>query len=203
MTNKTMFGVGILVIIAVAIAIFFINYANKKETVITQDIAKKLVEYKSAIIKTNMGDIEVEFFVEKAPLTVTNFTGLADIGFYDGTKFHRVIKDFMIQSGDPLSKDDTKEAEWGTGGPGYAFKDEINDEKLVRGAIAMANSGPNTNGSQFFIVTAQATPWLDGKHTVFGKVVGGMDVVLAISGVATETGDRPVEPVVVEKIILK
>ena len=198
-----MFGVGILVIIAVAIAIFFINYANKKETVITQDIAKKLVEYKSAIIKTNMGDIEVEFFVEKAPLTVTNFTGLADIGFYDGTKFHRVIKDFMIQSGDPLSKDDTKEAEWGTGGPGYAFKDEINDEKLVRGAIAMANSGPNTNGSQFFIVTAQATPWLDGKHTVFGKVVGGMDVVLAISGVATETGDRPVEPVVVEKIILK
>ena len=148
---------------------------------ITQDIAKKLVEYKSAIIKTNMGDIEVEFFVEKAPLTVTNFTGLADIGFYDGTKFHRVIKDFMIQSGDPLSKDDTKEAEWGTGGPGYAFKDEINDEKLVRGAIAMANSGPNTNGSQFFIVTAQATPWLDGKHTVFGKVVGGMDVVLAIS----------------------
>ena len=203
MTNKTMFGVGILVIIAVAIAIFFINYANKKETVITQDIAKKLVEYKSVIIKTNMGDIEVEFFVEKAPLTVTNFTGLADIGFYDGTKFHRVIKDFMIQGGDPLSKDDTKEAEWGTGGPGYSFKDEINDEKLVRGAIAMANSGPNTNGSQFFIVTAQATPWLDGKHTVFGKVVNGMDIVEKIGAAQTGEGDRPAEPITIEKIILE
>lgn len=203
MGNKTLWGIAFLIIIATAIAIYFINYANKKETVISKDIAKQLVEYKGAVIKTNKGDIEVEFFVEKAPLTVTNFTGLADIGFYNGTKFHRVIKDFMIQGGDPLSKDDTKQSQWGTGGPGYSFKDEINDEKLVRGTLAMANAGPDTNGSQFFIVTAEATPWLDGKHTSFGKVVGGMEVVEMIEAAQTGEGDRPVEPIVVEKIILK
>lgn len=203
MGNKTLWGIAFLIIIATAIAIYFINYANKKETVISKDIAKQLVEYKGAVIKTNKGDIEVEFFVEKAPLTVTNFTGLADIGFYNGTKFHRVIKDFMIQGGDPLSKDDTKQSQWGTGGPGYSFKDEINDEKLVRGTLAMANAGPDTNGSQFFIVTAEATPWLDGKHTSFGKVAGGMEVVEMIEAAQTGEGDRPVEPIVVEKIILK
>lgn len=203
MGNKTLWGIAFLIIIATAIAIYFINYANKKETVISKDIAKQLVEYKGAVLKTNKGDIEVEFFVEKAPLTVTNFTGLADIDFYNETKFHRVIKNFMIQGGDPLSKDDAKQEEWGTGGPGYSFKDEINNEKLVRGTLAMANAGPDTNGSQFFIVTAEATPWLDGKHTAFGKVVSGMEVVDAIEAAQTGNGDRPVEPIVLEKIILK
>ncbi len=156
-----------------------------------------------AILKTSLGDIEVVFFADKAPKTVANFIALAQKGFYDQTKFHRVIKDFMIQGGDPLSKDDTQMAVWGTGGPGYQFADEINSEKLVRGALAMANSGPNTNGSQFFIVTAAATPWLDGKHTVFGKAVKGLDVVQKIGSVETMTRDMPKVPVVIENIILK
>ncbi len=156
-----------------------------------------------AILKTNLGDIEVAFFTKDAPKTVENFTTLSETGFYAGTKFHRVIKSFMIQGGDPLSKDDTELARWGTGGPGYSFADEINPNKLVRGVLAMANSGPNTNGSQFFIVTAGATPWLDGKHTAFGKVVKGMDVVDRIENTATGPNDVPKTPMVVESITLK
>ncbi|NTV22571.1 MAG: peptidylprolyl isomerase [Candidatus Yonathbacteria bacterium] len=156
-----------------------------------------------AMIRTSVGTITVELFGDKAPQTVKNFTTLAGQGFYDGTKFHRIIKDFMIQGGDPLSKDDAMQARWGTGGPGYTFADEINSEKLVRGTIAMANAGPNTNGSQFFIVTAEATPWLDGHHTVFGKVVSGMDVVAAIEAVATDASDKPLQPIVVESITLE
>ncbi len=156
-----------------------------------------------AVLKTSLGDIEVTFFSSKAPKTVTNFITLAEKGFYNETKFHRVIKDFMIQGGDPTSKDDTQKAYWGTGGPGYQFADEINDQKIVRGVIAMANSGPNTNGSQFFIVTAAATPWLDGKHTVFGKVVRGMEVVNAIQSVATGERDIPQTSVVVKSVVLK
>ena len=156
-----------------------------------------------AIIKTNLGDMIVEFYREDSPKTVENFLKLASEGFYDGVKFHRVIKDFMIQTGDPLSKDDAKQALWGTGGPGYKFADEFNDQTLVQGSLAMANSGPDTNGSQFFIVTAPATAWLDGKHTNFGKVVDGLDVVLAIGNVDTEGPDRPVEAVVIESIELK
>ncbi len=152
-----------------------------------------------AIMKTNFGEISLELFTEDAPQTVANFIKLANEGFYDGTKFHRVIKDFMIQGGDPLSKDD----DWsndGMGGPGYTFKDEINSHKLVKGTLAMANSGPDTNGSQFFIVTADATPWLDGHHTVFGRVTGGMDTVTKIENVATNANDHPTEDVVVESI---
>ena len=139
-----------------------------------------------ATMNTNAGPIEFELFDEDAPKTVENFRKLAGDGFYDGLIFHRVIKDFMIQGGCPQGT--------GTGGPGYTFEDEFNDHKVVRGALAMANAGPNTNGSQFFIVTTDAAPWLDGKHTVFGEVVSGMDVVDAIEATETGPGDRPVEP---------
>ncbi|KKW11707.1 MAG: Peptidyl-prolyl cis-trans isomerase [Parcubacteria group bacterium GW2011_GWA2_49_9] len=156
-----------------------------------------------AVIKTNLGDIEVVFFGSDAPKTVDNFRKLADTGFYAGTKFHRVIKGFMIQGGDPLTKDDTQKARWGSGGPGYQFEDEFNGNKLVRGVLAMANAGPNTNGSQFFIVTSPATPWLDGKHTAFGKVVKGMDVVDKIENTPVGPNDVPKTAVVVQEIILK
>ena len=147
-----------------------------------------------ATLHTNHGPIAVELFDEDAPKTVENFTKLARDGFYDGVIFHRVIPDFMIQGGDPTGT--------GSGGPGYTFEDEFNDWKIVRGALAMANAGPNTNGSQFFIVTADACPWLDGKHTVFGRVTSGMDVVDTISNVATGPGDRPRDEVRIEGIAL-
>ncbi len=141
---------------------------------------------------TNHGDIVLELFDEDAPETVGNFRRLAEDGFYDGLIFHRVIPDFMIQGGCPQGT--------GTGGPGYTFKDEINDHKIVRGALAMANAGPNTNGSQFFIVTTAAAPWLDGKHTVFGEVAGGMDVVDTIGGLATDARDRPTQEARIERL---
>lgn len=143
-------------------------------------------------MSTNHGDITIELFDDAAPKTVQNFKDLAGKGFYDGLIFHRVIKDFMIQGGCPQGT--------GTGGPGYTFEDEINDHKLVRGSLAMANAGPNTNGSQFFIVTLDATPWLDGKHTNFGQVTDGMDVVDKIEGLPTGRGDRPVEDAKIEKL---
>ena len=145
-----------------------------------------------ATLQTNHGAIELELFPEEAPKTVQNFEELARKGFYDGVIFHRVIPDFMIQGGDPTGT--------GSGGPGYTFEDEANDHKVARGALAMANAGPNTNGSQFFIVTADACPWLDGKHTVFGRVTDGMDVVDAISDVDTGPADRPREDVVIERV---
>ena len=145
-----------------------------------------------ATLRTNHGAIELELFPDEAPKTVQNFEDLARKGFYDGVIFHRVIPDFMIQGGDPTGT--------GTGGPGYTFEDEINDHKVERGALAMANAGPNMNGSQFFIVTADACPWLDGKHTVFGQVTDGMDVVDAIEGTETDRGDRPVDEVRIEKL---
>jgi peptidyl-prolyl cis-trans isomerase B (cyclophilin B) len=143
---------------------------------------------------TSQGTIALEFFDDDAPKTVANFRKLADDGFYDGITFHRVIPDFMIQGGCPQGT--------GTGGPGYTFEDEINDHKVVRGAMAMANAGPNTNGSQFFIVTTDSAPWLDGKHTVFGRVTGGMDAVDAIEGVPTGDMDKPLDPPVIESIEL-
>ncbi len=146
----------------------------------------------TAKMNTNQGTIELELFDEDAPTTVANFKKLAGESFYDGVIFHRVIRDFMIQGGDPQGT--------GTGGPGYTFEDEINEHKVVRGALAMANAGPNTNGSQFFIVTTDAAPWLDGKHTVFGQVTEGMDVVDAIEGVPTGPGDRPLDPPKIESI---
>jgi len=147
-----------------------------------------------ATLHTTHGTIAIELFDEDAPKTVANFKRLAADGFYDGIIFHRVIPDFMIQGGCPQGT--------GTGGPGYTFEDEFNKHKIVRGTLAMANAGPNTNGSQFFLVTAKATPWLDGKHTAFGKVVDGMDAVDAIEGVETGPGDRPVEPPKIERIEL-
>lgn len=156
-----------------------------------------------ALLKTNLGDIEIELFPDKAPRTVENFRTLSSQGFYDGTRFHRVIKGFMIQGGDPLSKNLAESARWGMGGPGYAFPDEINDQKLVKGVLAMANSGPNTNGSQFFIVTAVSTPWLDGRHTAFGVVTRGMEVVEKIENVATGQADRPLEEVRLESVTVR
>jgi len=161
-----------------------------------------LNDYSQAIIKTNMGDITVEFYNTDSPMTVNNFMYLAKEGFYNGTLFHRVIKDFMIQGGDPLSKT-ADISRHGTGGPDYRFKDEFNNHKLVKGSLAMANAGPGTNGSQFFIVTAESTPWLDGKHTNFGQVIDGMDIVLKIQDVPTATADHPIDDVIVNEIILK
>jgi cyclophilin family peptidyl-prolyl cis-trans isomerase len=148
----------------------------------------------AATLNTNHGAIEVELFDEDAPKTVENFRTLAGKGFYDGVTFHRVIPDFMIQGGDPTGT--------GSGGPGYEFEDEVNEHKVERGALAMANAGPNTNGSQFFIVTADACPWLDGKHTVFGRVTSGMDVVDEISNVDTDAGDKPRDAVTIERVDL-
>lgn len=196
--------------------------------------AASLPRYAGAVLKTSQGDIELRFLATNAPDTVENFQKLAASGFYDGTKFHRVIKGFMVQGGDPLTKDDGQRVRFGAGGPGYAFEDEINAASLglspsdiatleaagyryradivsvplTRGVVAMANSGPNTNGSQFFIVTAQATPWLNGRHTVFAKVVRGMDVVDNISRVETiavspYVKDVPKTPVVIEQVTLR
>jgi cyclophilin family peptidyl-prolyl cis-trans isomerase len=148
----------------------------------------------SATLHTNEGAIALELYPEDAPTTVQNFVSLARDGFYDGVIFHRVIPDFMIQGGDPTGT--------GSGGPGYQFEDEINRHKLARGAVAMANAGPNTNGSQFFIVTAEACPWLDGKHTVFGRVSAGMEVVDRISEQPRDASDRPHDDVAIERVEL-
>jgi len=148
----------------------------------------------NATLHTSAEPITIELFDDDAPKTVANFRKLAADGFYDGLIFHRVIRDFMIQGGCPEGS--------GTGGPGYTFEDEINEHKVVRGALAMANAGPGTNGSQYFIVTTEAAPWLDGKHTVFGQVTAGMDSVDAIEGTATGAGDRPLEDQVVERVEL-
>jgi len=155
---------------------------------------------------TNKGKITLELFSTAAPKTVDNFIKLAKAGFYDGTLFHRVIKDFMIQGGDPLTKENPQDwSRHGTGGPGYAFADEINDHKMGRGTLAMANAGPNTNGSQFFIVTAATAPWLDGKHTVFGQITTGMETVTAIENSPTDParGDHPLEDIVLIRAVVK
>jgi len=147
-----------------------------------------------AVMSTSEGDITFELFPDAAPKTVENFTKLAADGYYDGLTFHRIIKDFMIQGGCPDGN--------GMGGPGYTFEDEFNDHKVVRGALAMANAGPNTNGSQFFIVTADAASWLDGKHTVFGQVTDGLDVVDKLEGLDTDGMDRPKDGALIEKLTI-
>jgi cyclophilin family peptidyl-prolyl cis-trans isomerase len=147
-----------------------------------------------ATLNTSMGAIAIELFDDDAPKTVANFKKLAGDGFYDGVVFHRVIPDFMVQGGDPTGT--------GSGGPGYTFEDEFNDHKVVRGALAMANAGPNTNGSQFFIVTADACPWLDGKHTVFGEVIDGMDTVDSMSNVERDARDKPHTDIAIESVEL-
>lgn len=157
----------------------------------------------TATFNTTKGSFTVEFFESQAPKTVANFIKLAKSGFYSGVKFHRVIKGFMIQGGDPLTKDDSKMNIWGTGGPGYTFADEITDKnKNDVGTIAMANAGPNTNGSQFFI-NVNANNFLDTKHTVFGHVISGMDVVSMIENSLTDSSDRPVQAIIIESIVLK
>lgn len=155
------------------------------------DITKEYV----AKFKTNKGDFEAILYPKDAPKTVNNFVVLSQDGFYNNLTFHRVISDFMIQGGDPNGD--------GTGGPGFQFEDEINSHKLVRGSLAMANSGENTNGSQFFIVTKESTEWLDGKHTVFGKITNGMDVVMAIDKVETDDSDKPLTPIIIENIVIE
>jgi peptidyl-prolyl cis-trans isomerase B (cyclophilin B) len=149
----------------------------------------------NATFHTNHGEIEVEFFDDDAPKTVDNFLKLTRDGYYDGLTFHRVIPDFMIQGGCPQGT--------GRGGPGYTFDDEFNEHKVARGALAMANAGPDTNGSQFFIVTTEAAPWLDGKHTVFGQVTSGMEVVDRISEVPRDSSDKPREPVTIDRVELE
>lgn len=172
-----------------------------KNMINPNDFADLTKEYSQAKIKTSLGVITVKFYASQSPATVNNFLNLAKLGFYNNTKFHRVISDFMIQGGDPLSKE--KDASvYGTGGPGYRFADEFNQQPLIAGSLAMANSGPNTNGSQFFIVTAASTPWLDGKHTNFGEVTGGLDIVKKIDAVDVNAGDQPINPVIIESIEL-
>lgn len=158
-------------------------------------------QYKGATIQTSEGDIKVKFYATASPVTVNNFMNLAKSGFYNDTKFHRVMKDFMIQGGDP----NTRNEDWSThgyGGPGYAFVDEFNDNKLVVGSLAMANSGPNTNGSQFFIVTATATPWLDGVHTNFGEVVSGMEIVRKIEASEVNGASHPIKDIIIKNVKL-
>jgi peptidyl-prolyl cis-trans isomerase B (cyclophilin B) len=148
----------------------------------------------TATLHTSEGPIELELHADDAPKTVENFVKLSQDGFYEGVIFHRVIPDFMIQGGDPTGT--------GMGGPGYEFEDEFNEHRVVRGALAMANAGPNTNGSQFFIVTAEATPWLDGKHTVFGRVTSGMDIVDRISAADRDANDKPRTAITIERVEL-
>jgi len=176
---------------------YFINRGENKGGQTTEENQPAKKTY--AVIETSLGDIELELFPADASRTVENFIKLAEEGFYNYTKFHRVIKGFMIQGGDPNSRDKN----WvddGMGGPGYTFVDEINNHKIVRGVIAMANAGPNTNGSQFFILTAESADWLDGKHTVFGKVSGPMDAVDKIENMEVNENDHPLEDAVVYSV---
>jgi len=174
---------------------------NTEENIIQEEavLSENVINSDAGVINvkfnTNLGEITLEMYSEKAPKTVSNFVNLAEQGFYNGTKFHRVISGFMIQGGDPLSKEESKRSSWGTGGPGYSFEDEQNDLALVSGAIAMANSGPDTNGSQFFIITAEATPWLQGMHTGFGKVISGFDIVEKIENTEVSPTDQPLEDI--------
>jgi len=169
------------------------NMSDKTKTPKFEQLIDTNKKY-TAEVDTSKGKIKIRLFAKEAPKTVTNFVYLSKLNFYDGLIFHRVIPDFMIQGGDPLGT--------GTGGPSYKFEDEQSGKPLVQGSLAMANAGPNTNGSQFFIVTAKETPWLNGKHTNFGEVVEGMDVVMQISQVARDRQDRPVEKVVINSVTI-
>ncbi len=187
----------IIVLILIMVGAYFLFSTGESEQNIP---SAEPIKNMNAIIKTNLGEIELELFLADTPNTVNNFITLAKAGFYNNTKFHRVMKGFMIQGGDPLSADDSKKTSWGTGGPGYKFNDEIgsNNHNLT-GTIAMANAGPNTNGSQFFI-NAVDNNYLDTKHTVFGKVISGMDVVKKIETTPTDSSDRPLTPVIIQSI---
>lgn len=181
-------------ILLIALYPFVGKYVKISESTNINDNSEKENSAMEATINTSMGDIKIAFYKDDAPKTVENFVKLANEGFYNGLTFHRVIKEFMIQGGDPSGD--------GTGGPGYTFEDEINDHKIAAGTLAMANSGPNTNGSQFFIVTEKEQPHLDGKHTVFGEVSEGMDVVRTIAAVGVDENDKPKEPVYINSILI-
>jgi cyclophilin family peptidyl-prolyl cis-trans isomerase len=192
------FLVTVVVLIGISI-LFLLIPQNTDNNVLIEDNMENVI----VTLKTNFGDIKMELIPSEAPNTVDNFVKLSKEGFYNGTRFHRVIKDFMIQGGDPLSKDESQRQFWGTGGPGYKFDDENSNIELVQGVIAMANSGPNTNGSQFFIITAEATPWLQGMHTGFGKVIEGLDIIMKIGEVETSTSDQPLEDVILEEVVVE
>ena len=177
------------VIIAALILVIIYPFMNNKIDEI------KNSKQDEAVLHTSMGDITILFYYKDAPNTVENFRKLSHQGFYNGLTFHRVIADFMIQGGDPNGD--------GTGGPGYEFADEINSHKIVKGTVAMANSGPNTNGSQFFIVTEQDQPQLDGVHTAFGEVESGMDIVVKIAAVPVDENDKPITPVIISSVDIK
>lgn len=195
----------IIILVIIVLLIGFVSGDERSKNEVVKIINKNNMtntNNQTVTMETNMGNINIELYTDLAPKTVANFIKLAKEGFYENTKFHRIIKGFMIQGGDPYTKgEDTRV--YGTGGPGYKFADEKNDLPMVRGMLAMANSGPDTNGSQFFIITAEATPWLIGKHTVFGKVISGMDTVDKIENSKTGVNDLPVTPVVVNKILIK
>ncbi len=227
-TAKTILSIIAIIIVVVGLGLILRHAGHRSETAVSNDSATSTLtansgssastamtassatatttmdqHYTQATLKTNFGDITIAFDPSIAPNTVANFIKLASSGFYDSTKFHRVIAGFMIQGGDPLSKDDSQEARWGTGGPGYQFNDEITaDSHNVPGAVAMANSGPNTNGSQFFINVAN-NAFLDGHYSVFAHVTSGYDVAEKISTVKTDSSDRPVSPVILESVTLK
>jgi cyclophilin family peptidyl-prolyl cis-trans isomerase len=212
MKNRILIIVGIMVVLLLVITGYFLvkkNMDQAKNNQATNSNIKnfkpfeiKYTEEQIASIKTNLGEIIVKLYSEKAPFAVNNFLTLAEINFYNQTKFHRVIEGFMIQGGNPYTRGENQDM-YGTGGPGYTFPDEIDSSlKLVRGSLAMANSGPDTNGSQFFIVTAESTPWLDGQYTIFGEVIEGMDVVDKIEALETNERDYPTEEVIVESVDL-
>lgn len=229
MNKKNLILIFIIIILAIICAVFLIiKKTSKADISDVADSAEKAEVNPIIIMQTNRGNIKLELFQKSAPKTVENFLKLAQEGFYNQTKFHRIIPNFMIQAGNPNSKDNNW-ADDGTGGPGYAFEDEINpwslglnepaiaklqaeglifnqdlqSYKLERGILAMANSGPNTNGSQFFIITAQETPWLNGRHTAFGRVIDGMAVVDAISMLPKNSNDHPSIDVVINNIEIK
>jgi cyclophilin family peptidyl-prolyl cis-trans isomerase len=191
-----------VLLVAIVLIIGFASNNNPSTKLRASQIKIMKEKTTTIVLETNLGNIEIALLADKAPQTAANFLKIANSGFYDNTKFHRVIKGFMIQGGDPYSKGEDKSV-YGTGGPGYAFDDEQNDLPMVRGMVAMANSGPNTNGSQFFIVTAASTPWLVGKHTIFGQVIVGMDVVDKIENLKVDGRDLPLTPAIVQKVTVK
>lgn len=193
---------GSVAVILLVIILYLTGKAANVEQILSSQASDRTQQtYKGAVLNTSKGAITIHFLTDKAPRTVQNFVTLADRDFYDGTKIHRVIRGFVIQGGDPFTKDDD-ESRYGKGGPGYTFQDEINDEPMVRGVVAMANAGRNTNGSQFFILIAGEAPWLQGKHTIFAKVVSGLEVADEISVVRTSDNDIPVAPIEVYSVDL-
>lgn len=203
-------------IVAILAIVYLFNSKNTLDKNMDDNIKENVTENvdittnKEVTLVTNQGKIELEIFLKESPVTAGNFIKLAEEGFYDGTRFHRVISNFMIQGGDPLSKSVSNKEMWGTGGPGYSIDDEfVEGLSNIRGAIAMANSGPNSGGSQFFInlVDNINLDWnrqpLSSKHPVFGKVISGMDVVEKIGGVEKDVKDRPIEDAIIEKVIVE